>query len=194
MSSLEIAANAVMTVSIGLAARNSIRTWVTGIGGCILFGVLFFASRLYADATLQLFFIATSAIGWWQWYHPRTPELDAERRITRARPKTLLWMAVTALLVAGGYGFWLHSYTNAFFPYLDSTVLALSVMAQLLLMQRRVETWPVWLLVNSLSVVLFATRGLILTAVLYSAYWVNAWYGWWKWRNEMTGVGGAVAS
>jgi nicotinamide mononucleotide transporter len=69
MDPLEIAANAVMAVSIWLAARNSIYTWPTGVVGCALFVFVFFDARLYAVVTLQLFFIATSFLGWWQWLH-----------------------------------------------------------------------------------------------------------------------------
>ena len=57
---LEITANIVNLVAIALATRNSIHTWWTGIFGCVLFGWLFFNSQLYADVTLQLFFIITS--------------------------------------------------------------------------------------------------------------------------------------
>ncbi|WP_141749593.1 nicotinamide mononucleotide transporter family protein, partial [Duganella phyllosphaerae] len=66
-SPLEIAANAVMTVSIFLAGRNNVHSWWLGIIGCVLFAVLFYESRLYADVTLQLFFIVTCVIGWWRW-------------------------------------------------------------------------------------------------------------------------------
>ena len=66
-------------------------------------------------------------------------------------------------------------------------MLGLSVVAQLLLMQRKMQTWPFWLAVNTLSVPLFASRGLTLTAALYAAYWLMAWYGWWRWRREAAG-------
>lgn len=42
MTVLEVAANVVATVSILLAARNSVHTWWIGIIGCVLFAVLFF--------------------------------------------------------------------------------------------------------------------------------------------------------
>lgn len=45
--------------------------------------------------------------------------------------------------------------------------------------------WHFWLAVNTVSVPLFASRGLWLTAALYAVYWVNAWYGWHAWRREM---------
>ena len=183
MTPLEIAANAVTTLSIALAARNHVHTWTTGVVGCLLFGVVFIENQLYADATLQLFFLVTSVMGWWQWRKP-VQAGAAERPITRAPPRTIVWMAIGAVAVTLAYGGLLHRFTNAYMPYVDAAVLGLSVVAQCLLMQRRLETWPTWLMVNTLSVPLFASRGLWLTAVLYAAYWFNAWYGWWRWQRE----------
>ena len=183
MTPLEIAANAVTTLSIWLAARNSRHTWSTGIVGCVLFGVQFFRAQLYADVTLQAFFLVTSAIGWWQWAHSRTGAAAAERPVTRARVSTLAWMVLAAAAVTLGYGALLHHFTDAYAPYVDSAVLALSVAAQFLLMQRQIETWAFWIVVNTLSVPLYASRGLHLTAVLYAAYWFNAWYGLWRWHR-----------
>ncbi len=184
MTPLEIAANAVTTLSIWLAARNSRHTWSTGIVGCVLFGVQFFRTQLYADVTLQAFFLVTSAIGWWQWAHARKGAVVSERPVTRARPATLATMVLAAAAVTLGYGALLHHFTDAYAPYVDSAVLALSVAAQFLLMQRQIETWAFWIVVNTLSVPLYASRGLHLTAVLYAAYWFNAWYGLWRWHRE----------
>ena len=104
MSALEIAANAVITVSIWLAARNHVYTWPTGIVGCALFSVVFLSNQLYADATLQLFFIATSIIGWWQWFHPALPSTTGQRPITKARPQTTIWMVIAGIAVTVSYG------------------------------------------------------------------------------------------
>ena len=184
MTPLEIAANVVTTLSIWLAARNSRHTWSTGIVGCVLFGVQFFRTQLYADTTLQVFFLATSAIGWWQWRRAPAGAAQAERPVTRTRPSTLAWMALAAVAVMLGYGALLHRFTDAYMPFVDAAVLALSVVAQCLLMLRKIENWMFWIVVNTLSVPLFASRGLTLTAVLYTAYWFNAWYGLWRWRRQ----------
>ncbi|CUI08723.1 Ribosyl nicotinamide transporter, PnuC-like [Janthinobacterium sp. CG23_2] len=58
-----------------------------------------------------------------------------------------------------------------------------SVVAQLLLMQRKVENWAFWILVNTVAVPLYASRGLYLTAFLYACYWVNAIVSWLWWRR-----------
>jgi len=178
MTALEMAANAAATLSIALAAFNHVLTWPVGIVGCVLFAFVFHGSQLYADALLQVFFIATSAAGWWLW---RRRDVAP---VSRAAPRGLVLMAVAGIVVTVAYGALLHRFTDAYAPFADSAVLAFSVVAQLLLMRRRLETWGFWLLVNTVSVPLFASRGLTLTAGLYAVYWVNAWFGAWRWWRE----------
>jgi nicotinamide mononucleotide transporter len=60
-------------------------------------------------------------------------------------------------------------------------------------MTRRLETWAFWLLVNTLSVPLFWQRELHLTAVLYAAYWLNAWWGGWRWWLQWRALQGQGA-
>lgn len=176
----EIAANVVNALSILLATFNSTHTWWTGIAGCLLFGWVFLQTQLYADASLQLFFIVTSAIGWWNWSKGQSGSALPVRH-TRW-PMLSMFLAMGGA-VAIGYGWLLHRYTNAYAPFADATVLAVSVLAQLLLMARRYETWWCWLAANSIAVPLFLTRGLTLTALLYAAFWVNAVVALVRWRR-----------
>ena len=180
MGALEIAANVMATAAIVLAGRNSVHTWWTGMLGCALFGLLFFDSRLYADVLLQLFFIGSSALGWWYWL--RVQEGHA-LPIAAADYRSLAWPTTGALAVAAIYASLLMHFTDAYAPFIDSAVLMLSVLAQLLMMKRRIENWPFWLLVNTLAVPLYASRGLYLTAVLYAFYWLHAIYAWRQWKR-----------
>ncbi|MES2295790.1 MAG: nicotinamide riboside transporter PnuC [Pseudomonadota bacterium] len=177
---LEIAANAVGTLSIFLAGRNSIHTWWTGILGCSLFALLFYGAALYADMVLQVFFIGASALGWWQW---RRGAHGQGLPVSSGRLAQLAWTIPVGLAATAGYGAMLHHYTNAYAPFADSAVLVFSVIAQLLLMQRRVESWPFWLLVNSIAIPLYLSRELQLTALLYAGYWCNALVSWLLWRR-----------
>lgn len=181
MTAIEVAANIATAISIALAARNSIHTWWIGIVGCFAFGWVFFEAKLYADMTLQGFFVVTSLAGWWRWSqidHLAQPRIS---KTSRPQQALILVFAVTSALL---YGIALQRFTDAAAPLPDAAVLAFSVAAQLLLMARRIETWPMWLVVNTIAVPLFASRSLWLTAGLYVFFWCNAWYGWWRWRRE----------
>lgn len=171
MPALEFAANAVTTASVLLAGRNSVHTWWSGIAGSVLFALLFFDAKLYADVTLQFFFIATSGIGWWFWLRRDTHPVSD---MARSQGRTLAFGAGAALLTALAYGALLAVSTDAYAPFVDSLVLSFSVMAQVLLMRRRIEAWWFWILVNLISVPLYFSRGLELTGFVYCVYLVNA--------------------
>ncbi|NNG21478.1 nicotinamide riboside transporter PnuC [Telluria aromaticivorans] len=180
MTALEIAANAFTALAILLAGRNSVHTWWTGIIGCTLFGLLFAQSRLYADVVLQVFFVATSLLGWWRWIRGAH---GAPLPVTHAGIRTLLWIIPVGMAATACYGALLHFYTNAYAPFVDSAVLVFSVIAQLLMMGRRIENWPVWLVVNTIAVPLYFSRELYLTSALYACFWVNAIVSWIWWRK-----------
>lgn len=180
---LEIIANTVNLATIALATRNSIHTWWTGILGCVLFGWLFFTSQLYADVTLQVFFIITSALGWWHWLHHRGQR--GPRPITRTAPAELAFTVPLGALAAFGYGWLLHRFTDAYAPFIDSAVLALSVAGQILLMRRKLETWVFWFVANTFAVFLFSSRELWVTAFFYTLFWINAPIGFLRWRSEL---------
>ena len=160
---LELAANIAVAGSILLAGRNNVHTWWLGIVGCALFAAVFERSHLYADMVLQFFFIAISVLGWWQWLRGAH---GAPLPITALRPLAWAWLAPLAVVATFGYGWMLTRLTNAYAPYIDSAVLVLSVIAQILMMRRKLESWWVWLLVNTVAVPLYYSRGLPLTSIL----------------------------
>jgi nicotinamide mononucleotide transporter len=180
MIGLELAANLFTAMAIFLAGRNSVHTWWSGIVGCALFALLFYQTNLYADMLLQAFFIITSVLGWWKWarggYGDPLP-------ITHANFSSLLWTVPAGVAATAAYGALLHLYTNAYAPFVDSAVLVFSIIGQILLIQRRIENWAFWLLVNSIATPLYLSRGLYLTGALYVAFWINALASWMWWRK-----------
>ncbi len=177
---LELCANGLNAASIVLAGRNSVHTWWTGILGCLLFGWLFFSAQLYADTTLQFFFVATSVAGWRAWL---TGETQRDAGIRRSEPGLIAALGALGIVVTLGYGWLLHRFTDAYAPLFDSAVLAFSVLGQFLLMSRRIETWFCWVIVDSIAVPLYLSRGLHLTAALYAGFWVNALISLRHWRK-----------
>lgn len=197
LSALEMWANIMTVVCIFLAGRNNVHTWWTGIVASVLFGAVFYQANLYADTTLQVFFVVTSFIGWYNWikkedwieHEDRDTGLQqltitrSENKVAYAEKSKIVNYVLVAIVVAGIYGWILHTFTNAFAPWIDSTVLTFSIVAQLLLMSRKVQNWPVWVLVNTLSVPLYFTRELYLTSALYAVFFVNALISWKTWVN-----------
>ncbi len=100
-----------------------------------------------------------------------------------SRRVTAVGFAAVAIAAAAGYGWMLQATTNAANPFIDSTVLALSVLAQLLMVARKIETWPVWFVVDCIAVPLYASKGLWLTAAVYAFFLVLVVMGWLRWSR-----------
>lgn len=179
MSNIEIFANLFTVICIVLAGRNNVNTWWTGIVGTTAFGVLFYQNQLYADVTLQAFFVLTGILGWMAWSSKKEP-----LPIVFESTRNMLYFAVIAVCIASLYGFMLHFYTDAYAPFIDSLVLTFSVFGQVTLMYRKVQSWYIWTFVNILSVPLYFSRELYLTAGLYSFFLIHAIYVSYTWTKK----------
>ena len=181
----EIAANILNAASVLLAGRNSVHTWWTGIVASVLFGVVFYSAKLYADVALQLFFFVAGVAGWWTWLRGGG---GRELPVRRGTARASAWMLAAGVTAAAACGWVLRRFTDAYAPFLDSLVLAFSVIGQVLLVRRRYESWWCWLLVNTVAVPLYAARGLYVTAALYLAFWVNTIVALAYWRRLLRPV------
>lgn len=179
MNLLEIFANFFNLASVFLANRNLVHTWRVGIVGGVLYGVMFFEVKLYADVILQIFFILTNFYGWWAW--SRGGAEEQELPITRIDYRYLFALVLLAASVTFGHGFLLLKLTDASFPFVDSVILIFSVIAQFLLMRRKLETWCFWILVDLIAVPLYAAKELYLTAAIYFLFLINAVFGLLNW-------------
>ncbi|HLA63604.1 MAG TPA: nicotinamide riboside transporter PnuC, partial [Rhodothermales bacterium] len=168
--------------SVYAARRNSAHVWWTGMVAVSLYGVLFYGTKLYADVVLQAFFFATSVAGWWAWQrggagHTRLP-------IATLPPLKRVAVGAGVVLAAGGAGWAFATFTDAALPFADSFILGASVVAQLLMMRRVIEHWPVWIAVDVVAVAVYGLKGLYLTAGVYAVLLALCVVGLRAWRRE----------
>jgi nicotinamide mononucleotide transporter len=156
--------------------------WPLGIVASLLYCGLFWRSKLYGDASLQIFFAVLGGWGWWQWLHGTIPG-DSALPIRRLAPSQR-GLALGAVLLAWPMlGWFLQHHTDTDVPYWDALPTAASVLGQFLLGRKFIENWPVWVSVNVVSVGLYAYKGLWLTVVLYAIFVALSVAGWRAWTK-----------
>jgi nicotinamide mononucleotide transporter len=179
---LEIAATAFTLISVVLAVKRSLWQFPFGIAGTSLGFFVFWGAQLYSSAFLQPFFLAVLAYGWWFWLRG---DRGARPPIRSTHMAVVIGGCVFALAAAAGGAWALDTFTNAEMALPDAAILCLSVVAQILLSRKRIENWSVWIVVNAISIYVYAMQELWLYAGLYVFFFFNAFWGWWEWRQAM---------
>jgi nicotinamide mononucleotide transporter len=192
-SPLEVGGVLTGVACVWLAARNSIWNFPIGILNGVLYMLVFWQSRLYSDAGLQLAFIALLVYGWVKWLRGAAETEAAPLPITRTPPRVAVWLLGAGLLYALGAGFLFSTYTNAALPYWDSSTTAISLAAQLLLSRRHLENWLLWVGVDVAYVGMYWHRDLYLTSGLYVVFLGLAAYGYWQWRRDVAAPGKTIS-
>lgn len=189
---LELLACVLSVLMVVCNARVNPLGWPLAMLSSLLYAMLFADNRLYGEASLQLVFIAAAGWGWWQWLRG-TGDGGAPLRV-RALSARQRWLALAFTLMAWpALGWLLQRATNSDLPYLDALPTVGSLLGQYLLGRKWLDNWPVWVLVNVVSVALFATKGLWLTALLYAAFTLMALWGWQAWARLLPRTAGTAA-
>ena len=179
---LELVAFALAIAMVAANMRVAPVAWPLAIASSLLYFLLFWQSRLYGEASLQIFFVGVAFWGWWQWLRGT----DAAGRALRVRPLSArgrVFAGAALALAWPGLALFLDRFSDSDVPWLDALPTAGSVLGQWLLARKYVDNWPVWLAVNLASVVLFAVKGLWLTVLLYAVFVVMSGFGWRAWRR-----------
>jgi nicotinamide mononucleotide transporter len=156
--------------------------WPLAIVSSLVYGVVFWQSKLYGESGLQLFFVAMAAWGWWQWL--RGTAIAGQALVVRPlKRKAWPWLLASFLVLWWSLAQLLDHRTDTDVPWWDAATTAGSIVGTWLLGRKHVENWPTWVAVNAVSVGLFVHKGLWLTSVLYTVFLVLALIGWRTWHR-----------
>lgn len=194
MPYLEALAVGLGLANIVLLVRRSVWNFAFGIAMVSLYAAIFFEQRLYALAGLQIFFIAANLYGWTLWLRAGGAEARVEVQWL-GRLARLLWLSVT-LVSTAVLATLLHDLTDETMAYPEAAIAAASLVAQILLSLRKIESWVLWIAIDLGSIALYSARDLHLTAGLYAAFLVLSVLGLREWiaaGRGAEGDGGSAA-
>ncbi len=176
-------------LSVILATQANILTWISGIVNEFFLFILFFQIQLYADMLLQVYFFVITLYGWYIWKAKRRQFAISSSSVSRK-----MWWLVFILFgtLTLGYLFSnIHWYLPSYFrikadyPYTDSLVMMISIVATFLLANKKIETWYLWIIVDLICVVLFFKKGIIVLGFEYLIFLGLAVYGLINWKKQM---------
>ncbi|PHM74724.1 nicotinamide riboside transporter PnuC [Xenorhabdus kozodoii] len=175
---------------IWLASQEKIINYLFGLINVSLFAVIFFQIQLYASLILQIFFFAANIYGWYAWSRVNEQK-QIELKIRWLNPKQMAivavisifailvmtfnidqifgYMAKVVVLALQGMGFNISmpDLQPDAFPFWDSVMTVLSIVAMILMTRKHVENWLVWIVINVISVVIYYYQGVLAMSLQY---------------------------
>ena len=183
MSVTEILGFVTGALCVVLVVRCSIWNWPAGLANNGFYLVLFAEAGLYADAGLQIVYLALGVYGWWAWLHggPDRSTLVIQRT---TRQQAAIFAGAT-LVGAIAMALLLNGLTDSTVPWADGLTTTLSLVAQWMLTRKLLENWWVWIVADVLYVGLYIYKDLYVTAVLYGVFLVLCVLGLRAWRRVL---------
>ena len=174
---------------IFFSIRQNILTWPVGLLTSLLYIWVFFDSKLYADMSLQMYYVIVSIYGWYEWVKGKSTSLESEDilKVSRLSMKLGLILILASIVIFLLMWFVLRNYTDSPVPFGDSLATSLSIVATWMLARKILEHWLIWIFVDAFSCGLFWYKGLHPTVILFVVYSGMAVVGFIEWKKTFVG-------
>ena len=183
MSEVELFAAALGVIAVWLTVKQNPWCWPIGLVMVVIYIWIFFDVKLYSDMLLQVIYAGLQVYGWLQW--TRYGDSRPGRAVTALQSGSVLAGLAIGAVVSLALGAAMAHFTDAAQPWLDAALTGFSLVAQVWMAQKRVQCWPLWIVLDVIFVGLFIYKGLFLTAGLYALFTLLAIQGWREWRNDL---------
>ena len=184
-------------IYVFLEIRQNLWLWPVGIVTSGVYIWVFFTGKLYADMSLQGYYLIISVMGWYWWAKGEGRKAQGtgqkeqgggqnnKLRVTRLQLRTGIVLAGVYAMLHLTMWLVLSRFTDSPVPGWDSFITALSIIATWMLARKIYEHWYLWIIVNFVASVLFFTRGLYPTVILYLVYFMMSFAGLKAWKRTL---------
>ena len=166
-----------------LEYKANIWLWPVGVIMPLVYIVIFYHSKFYADMGIYIYYFFVSIYGWYIW--SKSLKQTDEIMISHLPRRYLVKLATIFLITFAVIAYVLIRFTDSPVPYGDSFTTSLSILAMWMLAHKYIEQWLLWIVVNIVSTGLYFWKGLDTTAVLFIVYSIIPVFGYFKWKKMM---------
>lgn len=173
-----------------LAAKGSILNYPAGILNTVGYAWIALQNGLYGEVGLNmLFYLPMNVIGVFLWRKHMESGVVTMRKLS---VRGIWFLVISCVAAIAGLGFLLSCLDGQNSPYIDSATNILSIAATILMLRRYREQWACYIVLNVLSVIMWSVRAAAgspegaLMIVMWTAYLINAFYGWHNWSKGVT--------
>ena len=176
VSILEFFASVTSLIGVWLGTTGKRITWPFWGLSSALYAVFFYQANLIASAGLQFVFMAAALSGWRGW---APTGAKPGKLVLRSRIYAVLWILGLWLVLAP-----FLARIGAAATVVDSFLFVGSLIAQILMVLEKYESWIIWLVVDIAGTALYFNQGYYFTSFLYGIFTLVALQGWRRWYAD----------
>lgn len=184
---IELLGTILSVIYLYLSIKQRIGLWLFGFLCSLLYVIVFFQAKFYADMSLQFYYLAVSIYGWINW-RAKSQKYESVLAISKTNLKSGIIFLLITVAIYFLYYYVLSKFTDSPLPRADSFTTALSIIATWMLARKKLEHWLLWIIIDSVSAGLYIYKGLYITSILFGIYTIMAVVGYYQWRRSLKAV------
>lgn len=188
MLNLDVITSALDLFTTYMGMLGSLWVWPLTLFSSVLNVVLFTRVGIYGDAILAAYYFLSAIYGWYYWrcgINHRCP-------VTVMSQRERYFTATITVISVIAFGLFLKIAAKSTIPYWDATTTVLSIVAQWLFCRKKLETWVLWVTIDSINLVLYPLKGIPVNGAITLVYFIIAASGYRRWRREQMRLNSSI--
>jgi nicotinamide mononucleotide transporter len=170
--------------SIFFQIKQKIWYWPVSIVMVSLYIYVYFVSKLYADISLQVYYLIISFYGWYHWLHGQSNGGSKNLSVSRLSGTLAIRLVIVTIILFVIISLILKKFTDSDVPYWDAFINALSFVATWMLARKILENWLFWIIADAFSIGIYIYKGLYPTMILFIVLTILAVVGYNEWLKD----------
>ena len=170
--------------------KGKLSAYLFGLVNCVLYAIISYRAGYYGEVSFNVVSIPLQFVGFFTWLKHMDSETHEvkKRRMTNKGRLFLVSMIIICTLLYGN----LLNMINGNMPFIDSFTTVASMIAMIISVMMYSEQWYMWLVVNSVSIVLWVVNLMNgtdnwATLLMWLVFWINSVINLIKWEKEAKG-------
>ena len=169
-----------------LAAKEDVKCWYAAIISSILYIYIMYDADLIMESMLQIFYVLMAVYGWLQWNN--IVDKKIKLKIKSWRKINHIYAILLIIVLSIISGMLLQKYTEAALPFMDAFTTWGAIISTYMVAKKILENWIYWFVIDSISIYLYVSRELYLTAILFLIYLIIIFFGYKSWKKKLNSI------
>lgn len=169
-------------LSVWSMKKESILAFPFGIINVLIYVYICFVTKLYAYASINVFYFVMSVYGWYNWL--RTGDNEEKIKIAVCSKKERIGNSIAILVFFIVLLILLKRFTDSVVPIWDALTTAIYIIGMWLLARKKIENWILWIIGDFISIFLFAYEKLYFSSFQFLVFTIIAVLGYLEWQSK----------